>query len=135
MSQYAWSKELGLSNFAITMRRKRLMSRGIKPTVEDLLKPKYRKEEVKHTYQGETLTLKEWSKRSGLPLDLLLKRHRNGVKAFLSKKRKTKTLTYNGQTRTITEWAEKLGLTRIAIYYRLKKSSDLDYVLSRKHHR
>src|SRR3990170_194009 len=75
-------------------------------------------------YQGERLTLSEWSERTGLPYKVIYARLRLGWDAeriFAAPPKRLKTVTVGGETRTVAELARATGVRRTTLYARLKR--------------
>lgn len=75
------------------------------------------------TYQGKTLTIKEWAARTGIPYSRIKYRLNNGYSEYeiFEEKKTFKKYTYNGKTMTISEWSEYLNISKQTLYSRLKK--------------
>lgn len=101
------------------------------------------------TYNGETLTLAEWSKRTGIKVGTINSRHNAGMsieQVFHKGKlpfrqplirvvptgRKGKTLTYNGETKTVAEWSLIIGVPLHTIGSRVRAGLPIEDVLSPK---
>ncbi|RGP37699.1 hypothetical protein [Pseudotabrizicola alkalilacus] len=105
----------------------------------------------RHTYDGESLTLKEWSVRTGLAEGTLRSRlfahwpieraltEPSGQQARRPRKEQPRpakagkpgiTLTHAGETMTLKQWAARLGLSKPTINKRLRMGLPIDQVLS-----
>lgn len=77
------------------------------------------------TINGETKTLREWSKETGIDERLLGYRFRRGYKGkeLLSKKplNRHKKTTINGITKTLLEWSKETGIKDKTLYARFNK--------------
>ncbi|WP_147435502.1 hypothetical protein [Paenirhodobacter hankyongi] len=104
--------------------------------------PKVKPEPIRYTFEGETLTLEEWSARTGIKFHTLNGRLRSGwsVEEALttsveearerSKAAATggtwargtpaKRLTHEGETLTLAEWSARTGLKVLTIKNRLR---------------
>lgn len=77
------------------------------------------------SYQGETKTLKEWSRELGLDYKNLWERMKyygwSFEKTIKTKKRETvsRLVEYNGATKTLAQWCHELHLTYATIKSRL----------------
>jgi predicted DNA-binding transcriptional regulator AlpA len=78
------------------------------------------------THNGERITLKELSARTGLSVSALHHRVKAGMTGEQltapsgSLQQKAKEITHNGETHTLQEWAEITGIPRKALYKRFK---------------
>lgn len=72
------------------------------------------------THDGETLTIKQWSQRTGIPAFKIYSRLSLGwsVAEALSG---PVVITFNGETLTIPEWSERTGLSELAIKARVRE--------------
>jgi lambda repressor-like predicted transcriptional regulator len=89
-------------------------------------------------YNGERLTLKELSIRTGLSASSLHHRVKQGLtgEALVAPSSKTpRTLTHNGKTRTIAEWAEISGVSDAVIRRRLDQGLSAEEALSKDYKR
>ncbi|MDR7125550.1 hypothetical protein [Pseudotabrizicola sp. 4114] len=120
-------------------------------------KPEPKPRAKQYTYNGESLTLKEWSVRTGLaegtlrsrmfehwPIDRAMTEpvgyriNRPPEKKPRPAKpdpparilRPAKTLTHAGETMTLKQWAARLGLSKPTIEKRLRMGWPIDQVLS-----
>ena len=76
------------------------------------------------THRGETLTLNEWSERTGLPYKVIYARLRlgwNAERIFATPPKRLKMVTVGGETRTVAELARATGVRRTTLYARLKR--------------
>ena len=77
-----------------------------------------------YTYAGKTLTLKEWSEETGIPLSVLKSRMyaaKWDIERALTTpaQERNKRYTYDGRNLTLREWSEETGLSAHVIYTRL----------------
>lgn len=77
-------------------------------------------------YDGQTHTVKEWSRLTGIRNDTLTRRLNNGweIKDALTRptrvrKESTPGITYNGETHSIIEWSRITGISYSALVQRL----------------
>lgn len=94
------------------------------PSVEELLsKPK--RQAVMLTHNGETLTLREWSERTGIKAGTLASRLQQGwsiertLTAPTGQRYQGVKLTYNGETLSPREWSERTGIPEATIRRRM----------------
>jgi hypothetical protein len=77
------------------------------------------------TYLGETLSVSEWARRTGLGVPTIFSRIRLGWPTdkvlTIPKHRKTIPLTYRGRTLSLCEWGRRTGLTAQTIKNRLDR--------------
>lgn len=77
------------------------------------------------SYNGETMTMQEWSVKVGLSKETLSYRLNNGwnIEEALQAKTKPykKLITYCGETKSLQEWADTTGLTYSQIKQRIYK--------------
>ena len=83
----------------------------------------------KYTYNGESLTLKQWSEKTGVPYATLFNRLKK-LKWSLEKTLTTPLIdsaenatkyTYKGESLTLKGWSRKTGISYITLFNRLKK--------------
>ena len=95
---------------------------------------------VFYTAHGETLTLTEWSRRTGLSFPTLRYRISHGFtieEALASKMRERTgrepsiTITFKGETLTIAEWSERSGLSATLLRKRLRMGWSAERVLTK----
>lgn len=89
-----------------------------------------RENNIRVTYEGETLTLSQWADKLGLTYKLLASRWKAGKRdpaVLLSLKRNARdTLaTHNGQTKTLAKWSRDTGVPYETIYWRHKHGKDI----------
>jgi hypothetical protein len=86
------------------------------------------------THGGETLTVAEWSERTGIKAPRLYWRLHRGLppEEILSTddRRAPITLTHAGITLTLHEWASRLGVKSGTLWYRLRNGWPVERVLS-----
>ena len=88
------------------------------------------------TYNGESLTFEEWSKRTGLSVALIRGRLNDegwSVERTLSTPKITQhsrevKLEYNGVTKTLKQWSEEYGITVNTIRSRLNLGWSMDEI-------
>jgi hypothetical protein len=85
------------------------------------------------TYNGETLTLAEWSRKTGIHVTTLCSRLIRGweTEAALtkkpqknpnaSKKSSARMITHNGQSQSVAEWSRATGISSLVIWRRLRR--------------
>ena len=88
--------------------------------------------ELRLTLDDETLTVAEWSHRTGIRMNTIHRRMREGLSAsrilapgkqfsgVVQTRADWKRLTMNGETLTVSEWARKTGVSIEAIYRRIR---------------
>jgi hypothetical protein len=83
------------------------------------------------THAGETLTVKQWSERTGIGIATIGYRLRKGwtVEQALTGA-PARTLTHAGKTLTVTEWAEATGIKDKTIYDRLSRGLSIEEALT-----
>lgn len=81
------------------------------------------------TFKGETCTIDEWSRRTGLKKTTIHMRVKYGwstdkILSELTHKYgntiNNHPITHNGKTQTITEWAKELGINRSTLFARIR---------------
>lgn len=83
------------------------------------------------TYKDETLTLEEWSQRTGILSDTIAHRLKRGwstekaLEAGLYDTAK-KYIEFNGQTKSLSEWAKLTGIPTPNLLYRIKAGWSID---------
>lgn len=86
------------------------------------------------TFNGKTLTLRQWSIETQISYYTLRARLKCGWQISLALTQKPRThsikITHNGKTQTVKQWALELGITPNTIYSRLYKKLDKEQVLS-----
>lgn len=85
------------------------------------------------TFQGETLTLQQWSQRLGIQYATLYDRVERGwsiERAFTEPLEMERVLEFNGKVQTITEWSAEIGVSSSAIRKRLAKGLSIEQVLT-----
>lgn len=89
-------------------------------------------------WDWQTLTLREWSRKTGVPLKTLRSRLQNRNWApdeavfDANPDRRRKMLTYRGETLSMKQWSERLGIRYLTLFQRLKKGLPLEQALSQK---
>lgn len=89
-----------------------------------------RENNIRVTYNEETLTLSQWADKLGLTYTLLASRWKKGKRdpaTLLSLRRNARdTLaTYGGVTKTLKKWAQDTGVPYETLYWRHKHGKDL----------
>jgi hypothetical protein len=90
------------------------------------------------TYQGKSLTIKEWAEKYGINEKTIYERLQRGwpIDQALTKPSKpfnprpSRFLTYQGETLCLADWARKTGISKQLIRYRLEKGLPADQVLN-----
>lgn len=86
------------------------------------------------TYQGETLTWSQWSRKLGIDKTTIRKRVKLGwpVEEVLSKKdgRTSYTITAKGKTQTLMEWVKETGIPKSTLINRMKRGLSGDALFS-----
>lgn len=121
-----------------------------KPEPKAKRKPKHNGEANRYTFNGETLTAREWATRTHLPHTTILSRiaagwpiervvtEPSGGKPIPPKPRSrpagagtpARKLTHAGETMTLKQWAARLGLSKPTIEKRLRAGWPIEQVLS-----
>jgi uncharacterized protein (DUF433 family) len=86
------------------------------------------------THQGETLTVSEWARRSGIEVDTLLVRLNAGwsVEDALTRPPwNQKKITFAEKTLSVPDWARLTGITRRTIAARLAKGLPPSRILAK----
>ena len=93
-------------------------------------------------FKGQSLTVSDWSKKTGLPRHVIYRRMELGwsVRDILTTPvnlrcsrgggREPLMLTFDGQTRSLREWAEHIGIRRCTLYQRLFEGWSVEETLS-----
>ena len=90
---------------------------------------------------GESLTLEEWTRRSGIPRSVITSRLRQGWNAKeavftpTDRQRKRTPLTAHGETHSVAEWARLKGLTYEALTGRLDRGWSAERAVDTPVHR
>lgn len=81
------------------------------------------------TWDGRTMTLKQWADHLGWKYGLLASRWKKGKRdADLFAEPawdRNKTVTFNGETKTLRKWAQDTGVPYETLYWRNKHGKDL----------
>jgi predicted DNA-binding transcriptional regulator AlpA len=79
------------------------------------------------TFNGETLTVKQWSERTGINRHTINYRLRQGwsIEAVLTTAI-SGTITHDGKTMAISEWSRLTGIKEHTIYHRLKRGWSIE---------
>ena len=91
---------------------------------------------TKIAYQGEYLTLAQWSKKLGVNYSTVRHRHALGweAKDVLDTRRRIEvaptSLTHKGHTHTISEWSRITGIKYTTLLYRQKKGLCSEAILN-----
>lgn len=86
------------------------------------------------TAEGMTLTVMQWSEKTGINYRTILSRLDSGWKeedSVTIKNAKDKMITFNGETGNITYWCQKTGLRRGTIKERLKRGLSIEETLTK----
>ena len=136
-----WGAKLGLNTSTISTR----LWKGW--TIEAALSPKRAPKEAaikpsndarRYSFDGQSLTVREWSEQTGLRVGLISSRLAKGwsLERTLTEEPGTvlalrqNTIAHNGVTLTEASWARRLGISRAALKYRLTQGWPLDKALS-----
>jgi hypothetical protein len=89
----------------------------------------------RYTMDGESLTIPEWSDKTGVPIQLICSRIyslRWPIQKALSYEANfnRRQITFNGLTKTLTEWSEHTGLSRGKIKKRLRRHWTIERALT-----
>ena len=86
-------------------------------------------------YEGKRLTLAEWSKETGIPMDTLIHRYRSGLSPgeilSLSGNGGSAVIEYNGRKQSIAKWALELGIPVKVLRKRYKDNLPPEKILDR----
>lgn len=134
-----WAEEVGMQRGTLAFRIKSGWSteRALtQPVVKT--NPPINPHAVKLTYDGRTLRVSEWSKKTGLGEKCIRERLKRGwtVEQALTErsgqrdKVRQRLLTLNGETRNIAQWAKKTGLRRNCIEKRLQLGWSIEDTLT-----
>jgi hypothetical protein len=81
------------------------------------------------TYDGKTMTLKQWAIELGWKYGLIASRWKKGIRGdelFASPEyERGRTVTFNGVTKTFTQWAKDTGVPYATLKWRCKHGKDL----------
>jgi hypothetical protein len=103
-------------------------SRDMKAVWEDL--PKWPDKEF--TYEGETLSIREWAAKLGCKKNTLYQYLLNHtIEEAVKLQTRKRRLTCDGETMTLTKWAKKLGISPASLIGRLQ-SYPMEVALSPK---
>ncbi len=95
-----------------------------------------RRDNLRITYKGETMTVSQWADRLEIKLTTLYQRLRKckwSVERALNEPVQERLLTFQGSTRTATEWAHTLNVKPATIFTRVHKGLPVEKVLSPTH--
>lgn len=84
-------------------------------------------------YNGERMTLSQWSKKLGINEKTLFNRVKRGwtIQRCLDPKLKNITnITYKGETKNITEWSNKLNINKDTIRIRIVRGWSIEKALT-----
>ncbi|TPW26387.1 hypothetical protein [Pararhizobium mangrovi] len=92
-----------------------------------------------YTLDGETLSIKEWSERTGIPKSTIAQRLSRGTPlevAIDREKNPKKNLphTHDGETLTVAEWAAKSGISYETLSHRIRKGMTIGEALTMQKH-
>jgi len=120
-----WSEELHISRHA-------LVNRLNKHNTLDTPNPVETHKLVYLTHQGETKTIREWARITGLSISTIKYRlyNREPIEQVLKAELRRKYITYQGVTRTFSEWAKITGVSVATIKYRLYAGKSAEEILS-----
>ena len=116
-----WAVELGMSYAGLYSR---IMKGTFPPTEENYQIERVRGRGRLITYQGKSLTVKQWAKELGINDNTMWYRCHVGIFPPNQErvvKPKGKLITYQDKTMNIKQWAEELGISRDAMTYRINK--------------
>jgi hypothetical protein len=84
------------------------------------------------TYNGETMTEAEFSRKYSLDYELFRHRLQDGwtVERAMEPVKQKEEITYNGVTKTVTKWAEERGMTYHQLKKRLMRGWSIDKALN-----
>lgn len=83
-------------------------------------------------FNGERLTIADWSRRTGIGRSAITWRLGQGWKPERTLTEPTApTITHNGETLTLRGWADRLGIKKTTLWYRLHQGWPLDRAFSR----
>lgn len=103
---------------------------------------------AKYTHDSLTLTIQQWSDRTGVPSFIIQSRLYQGwpiacaleplpartanheARARVPRERKKAMLTLNGETKSIADWARSAGLSYRVLYQRLARGASLEQALA-----
>jgi len=97
---------------------------------------------IRLTYNGETLSLAQWAKKTGLTYDQIRARYRMGwdIKDIIESPKgvyhverrhtdKSRLIEHNGQILTVAQWAKRLGTSYDVLRSRLRYGWSIERVL------
>lgn len=76
------------------------------------------------TYEGTTLHLAAWARKTGIPSETIGWRVRQGLppaQCLSHATRKPIVIEYDGRRLRLSEWAERIGISLVSLRKRLKK--------------
>jgi hypothetical protein len=124
-----------------------------------LVQGQNKRNNVRYTFNGQSLTLVEWSKQTGIGRITLLKRIQSGVplevafttKGFLGYRRELEKngvlvrthkvpvrkstgpfYTFNGKTLTLAQWEKETGIKRLTLRKRIASGMPIEQALTIK---
>ena len=115
-----WARELGISVSGMSRR----VSRGGNPDhIFSSTKHRFFRDEKFITVDGESLSVSEWAKRTGITRSAIYRRLSTGwdekAAVTTSTQKSKKLITFNGETLSLQAWSKKLGIHRDTLYSRL----------------
>lgn len=132
-----WSEIL---NVDYNLLRSRVGSYGwsLEQAINEPMYAKAKRKKIKIEYNGELLTVKEWSEKLGITENLIRSRMSVSkdpefiLKVGKHKTTKEKLIEYNGKTKNIKEWAKELGLNYDTIKRRIDRGYPIEKALSKE---
>jgi len=128
-----WARELGVSRQTLWMRYS--SQRSQLPMEKVFQKGNFcegnvcsgRKTSFR-TYNGETLSIREWAEKLGVNKDVLWNRLRKYpldvvLSDSIPKREKIREISWNGKTQSVEKWAEEIGIEEVSLRNRLKRMS------------
>lgn len=132
-----WAKETGLSIKTIKNRITRRFTVDRVLYVPSLggapIEKRLQGDTHTFTFQGETLSLVEWSRKLGIQYATLYDRINRGwpvERAFTEPLEEETVLEFQGRRQTINEWSDEIGVTPAAIRKRMRKGFSIERVLA-----
>lgn len=127
-------------NVDYNLLRSRVGSYGwtLEQAINEPIYAKAKREKIKIEYNGERLTIKEWSQKLGITENLIRSRMSVSkdpefvLKVGKHKTTKEKLIEYNGKTKNIKEWAKELGLNYGTIKSRIDRGYPIEKALSKE---
>ena len=118
-----WDRELGFREGVLSDRLNTLGWNLERAVTEDVNAPRAQL----FSYQGETHSVREWSKILDISVTSLWKRIHNPMMSYddvfkKPKHGKVNLLTFKGETKTMIEWSKELNIPIDTLWYRIKKA-------------